>query len=69
MFMSSSCVDVTAILFIVACSSYNLYLREDPTKVSRVVTEEIFEEGNFQSDLSSKILSRAKTNTKFVFKW
>lgn len=26
--------DVTAIIFVVACSSYNLVLREDPSQVS-----------------------------------
>jgi len=30
-------IDVTAILFIVACSSYNLFLREDQTKVRPVL--------------------------------
>ena len=27
-------LDVTAIIFVVACSSYNLVLREDPSQVS-----------------------------------
>ena len=32
-------VDVTAILFVVACDSYNLSVPGDPTKVSLVITK------------------------------